>query len=122
MGDHFLIVDDSRLARLMARGLIAERRPEATVVEAEDADSALDAVRASAPRHILLDHNMPGTSGLDLVESLRTLAPSASITLVTANIQSSIRERAEKFGCRFVAKHVTAEKIDGLLSELDTAS
>jgi len=46
---------------------------------------------------------MPGTSGLDLVEGLRGVAPNASMTLVTANIQSAIRQRAEQLGCRFIA-------------------
>jgi len=38
MTEIFLIVDDSRLARIMAAGLIAERRSETSVVEAENAD------------------------------------------------------------------------------------
>jgi CheY-like chemotaxis protein len=115
----FLIIDDSRLARMMAIGLITERRADARIVEAVDADSAMAAVRDTPPDHILLDHNMPGTSGLDLVGALREAAPEASITLVTANIQSSIRERAEAFGCHFIAKPLTAEKMDALLADLD---
>ncbi len=72
--------------------LISERRPDAKVTETIDAESALEAVCGGAP--------------------------DVSITLVTANIQSSIRGRAEEFGCRFVAKPITAEKTDRLLSEL----
>ncbi|MBT5434936.1 MAG: response regulator [Alphaproteobacteria bacterium] len=103
MADKFLIVDDSRLARMMASGLIAERHSDAVVVEAENADQALEAARHQTPDHVILDHNMPGTSGLDLVEGLRGVAPNASMTLVTANIQSAIRQRAEQLGCRFIA-------------------
>lgn len=118
----FLIIDDSRLARLMAIGLITERDADARIVEAVDAESALAAAREAPPDHILLDHNMPGTSGLDLVATLREVAPDASITLVTANIQSAIRERAEAFGCRFIAKPLTAEKIGVLLSDLESGT
>ena len=118
MSEMFLIIDDSRLARMMAVGLITERYPDARVVEAIDAESALTAARDAPPDHILLDHNMPGTAGLDLVDTLRDVAPGASITLVTANIQSSIRERAEAFGCRFIAKPLTAEKVDALFADL----
>jgi CheY-like chemotaxis protein len=114
----FLIIDDSRLARMMAFGLITERYPDAKVVEAVDAETALAAARDAPPKHIFLDHNMPGTAGLDLVDALREAAPTASITLVTANIQSSIRERAEASGCRFIAKPLTAEKVDALLADL----
>ncbi len=113
-----LIVDDSRLARMMVGGLISERWPDCTVVESENAEQALASARTTVPDHIILDHNMPGEVGLDVVERLRDAAPQASITLVTANIQSSIRARAQALGCHFVAKPVTAEKIDRLLSDI----
>lgn len=113
-----LIVDDSRLARLMVSGLIRERWPGATIREVETAEDAIEAVRSDPPDLVILDHNMPGASGLDVVSSLRDAAPRANLTLVTANIQNSIRQRAEAAGCRFVAKPVTAEKIDKLLADI----
>lgn len=113
-----LIVDDSRLARLMVAGLLSERWPTARVREAEDATQALHAVEQEAPDLVILDHNMPGEPGLDVVEKLRAMAPGASIALVTANIQNTMRERASQAGCHFVGKPVTAEKIDKLLADI----
>lgn len=116
-----LIVDDSRLARMMVGSLIAERCPDARVDEAESADQALTSAAGQTPDLVILDHNMPGQAGLDVVARLREIAPGAEIALVTANIQNSIRERASEAGCHFVAKPVTGEKIDKLLADIGTA-
>jgi len=116
-----LIVDDSRLARMMVAGLILERWPNARIREAENADQALVAVAHETPDLVILDHSMPGESGLDVVAKLRASAPVADVALVTANIQSSIRQRASDAGCHFVAKPVTAEKIDKLLADIGIA-
>ncbi|MDA1071335.1 MAG: response regulator [Proteobacteria bacterium] len=113
-----LIVDDSRLARMMVAGLIAERWPTARMRETESAEQALVAVAQEAPDLIILDHSMPGEAGLDAVEKLQASAPRAQIALVTANIQNTTRRRAADAGCHFVAKPVTAEKIDKLLADL----
>lgn len=115
-----LIVDDSRLARLMVAGLISERWPTARVREVENAAQALNAVAQEAPDLVILDHNMPGEAGLDVVGKLREQAPRARIALVTANVQNAMRERASQAGCHFVGKPVTAEKFDKLLAEIES--
>ena len=56
--------------------------------------------------------------GLDLAARLRELAPEASLTLITANIQASIRDQAAALGLRFIAKPVNKEKVADLLVEL----
>ncbi len=115
-----LIVDDSRLARMMVAGLISERWPTARIREVENAAQAISSVAQEAPDLVFLDNNMPGESGLDAVGQLREHAPRAHIALVTANIQNAMRERASQAGCHFVAKPVTAEKIDKLLADIGT--
>ena len=117
-----LIVDDSRLARMMVAGLIAERWPQTAIREASNAEEAIAATAESRPDLVILDYNLPGEAGLDVVERLRKLAPAADIVLVTANIQSAIRRRAEEVGCRFVAKPVTAEKMDKLLADIGSGA
>ena len=113
-----LVVDDSKLARLMVTNLIGERWPQADIREAENADEAFVAIAQGIPDHVIMDHNMPGMDGLDLARRLRDMAPSASLTLITANIQASIREQAAELGCRFIAKPVNEAKIADLLVDL----
>lgn len=118
MSFSILVVDDSKLARLMVANLIAERWPQAEIREAENADQAFLAIEEKIPNHVIMDQNMPGMDGLDLARRLRDEAPDASLTLITANIQASIREQAEALGCRFIAKPVNEAKIADLLVEL----
>lgn len=113
-----LVVDDSRLARLMVTNLISEKWPDAEIREAENAEQAFVAIAEKTPNHVIMDHNMPGMDGLDLARRLRQEAPEASLTLITANIQASIREQAAEIGCHFVAKPVNEAKIANLLGEL----
>jgi two-component system, LytTR family, response regulator len=65
-----LIVDDTPLSRQRTRRYLADE-PDVTVVgECGDAESALEAIRSLEPDLVLLDVQMPGTTGLGLLERL----------------------------------------------------
>lgn len=65
-----LIVDDERLARLELRRMLAGH-PEVEVVgEACNGEEALDLILKLAPDLVLLDIQMPGMTGFDLLERL----------------------------------------------------
>jgi two-component system chemotaxis response regulator CheY len=64
-----LIVDDSRVIRMVARRLFEELHFVAG--EAEDGMSALRACREKMPDLILLDWSMPGMGSVEFVRSLR---------------------------------------------------
>jgi two-component system LytT family response regulator len=65
-----LIVDDTPLSRQRTRRYLTGE-PDAEIVgECGDADSALDAIRTLKPNLLLLDVQMPGTTGLGLLERL----------------------------------------------------
>lgn len=65
-----LIVDDEPLARERLHELLDDR-PDVTVVgEAEDGPAAADALREHAPDLVFLDVQMPGMSGIDVVEEI----------------------------------------------------
>lgn len=67
-----LIVDDSRLARTELRHLLQDF-PHVTVVgEARNADEARAQIEALAPDLLLLDIQMPGQTGFELLASLDT--------------------------------------------------
>lgn len=63
-----LIVDDTRLARKELRQLLAAHPDVAVVGEAEDVDEAVEQVARLAPDLLLLDIQMPGGSGFDVLD------------------------------------------------------
>ena len=66
-----LIVDDSKVIRLVARKILEDLKFETE--EATDGQIALEACRRKMPSAILLDWNMPVMSGIDFLRALRAL-------------------------------------------------
>ena len=64
-----LIVDDSKVVRIMARRIVEDMN--FAVDEAEDGQVALDYCRRQMPDVILLDWNMPVMSGIEFLRELR---------------------------------------------------
>jgi len=114
-GKTVLLVDDSRVARMMTRRLIEVDRPGWTV-EAVSGEDALDKLAQSKPDFVVLDVNMPGIGGLETARRMREQAPALPITLLTANIQDPVRHQAEDLGVGFLAKPVRPEELQAFLS------
>jgi two-component system chemotaxis response regulator CheY len=115
-----LVVDDSRVSRMMARQFILSARPCWSVEDAASGEEALEKVKTISPALILIDVNMPGIGGMAAAEQLRTLCPQAHISLVTANVQNATRNRAAELGIAFMEKPITEARIHALIGALDT--
>lgn len=111
-----LIVDDSKLARIVAGKALAQLQPEWRKLEAGSAAQALDVIEEDAPDIALIDFNMAEKDGLELAAELRGRLPDMPIAIVTANIQDEIIARAREIGAGFVAKPVTADALEAFLS------
>ena len=111
-----LLVDDSKLARIVAGKTIAALHPDWARIEASNADEALDMVKAHAVDVAVLDFNMPGKDGLELAAELRASYPLMPIAIITANVQNEIIARARELNATFVGKPVTEDAIKGFLS------
>jgi two-component system LytT family response regulator len=85
-----LIVDDEPLARRRLRTLLRDEPTVDVIGECEDGPSAVAAVRRLSPDLILLDIQMPGMSGFDVLVELGVTAVPAVI-FVTAHDQHAIR-------------------------------
>lgn len=114
-----LIVDDSRVSRLMARQFILSKHPNWVIEEAATGEEALDKVQSFTPALILLDVNMPGMGGVAAAEQLRKLLPLSAISLLTANVQTATRNRAAELGVGFMEKPITDERIAQLIAPLE---
>lgn len=111
-----LVVDDSKLARIVAGKALNQLRPEWTRVEAASAAEALEIYEGGAIDLALIDFNMTEMDGLELAEALRARAPEMPLAIITANIQDEIIARARAINASFVPKPVTAEGLEGFVS------
>lgn len=79
-----LVEDEEKVARFVARGLKAERY---AVDIAADGNSGLDDVRACAYDLVILDLNLPGISGTELLKHIRKLHPNVPVLILSARDQ-----------------------------------
>lgn len=92
MNHRVLIVDDSKLARMVMASAFRRIRPDWLLTEATNADEALNAIATGTVEIALIDFNMPGLDGLELVSRIRQRQPNLPIALVSA---SQIRNGTE---------------------------
>ena len=85
-----LIVDDSKLARMIMASAFRRVRPDWELSEATSAEEAMSAISAGAIDIALVDFNMPGTDGLELVADIRKIRPAMPVAVVSANLQDEI--------------------------------
>ena len=111
-----LVVDDSKLARMVMASAFRRIRPEWTLIETANADEALATVSSGAVDIALIDFNMPGTDGLELVARIRKTHPAMPVAVVSANIQNEIIERARGLNAGFIPKPLTDEALAAFLS------
>ena len=114
-----LIVDDSKVSRMMISRLIKIKRPGWNLVEAENGDKALEISGANTIDFYSIDLNMPGIDGLEVIRQLQHKLPDSRMALMTANIQDAIKEEANKLGATCIHKPVTEESIDQMLEYFD---
>lgn len=66
-----LIVDDSKVIRMVAKKILQEL--QFSTLEAEDGQVALNICKQQLPDAVLLDWNMPVMNGLEFLRALREL-------------------------------------------------
>jgi CheY-like chemotaxis protein len=111
-----LVVDDSKTARAYCRAILGSLGHE--VVEACDAEDALDRMADRPPDCIVLDLMMPGLTGLEMMEVLGGRSEPAPIVVVTASMDEADRERCMRLGARaFVRKPVSCEELSRAVGE-----
>jgi CheY-like chemotaxis protein len=111
-----LLVDDSKLARIVAGKAISVLQPDWVRVEAGNAEEALRIVGEQKIDVAVLDFNMPDKDGLELATELRDMFPDMPIAVITANVQDEIIAKVRALNATFVGKPVTADVIRGFIT------
>ena len=104
MGTTILIVDDHAGFRAQARALLLAAGYD-VVGEAQDRASALAAVRALEPEVVLLDVQLPDSTGFDIARSLRDEGAPFTIVLTSSREAYDYGDRISRSGARgFISK------------------
>jgi DNA-binding NarL/FixJ family response regulator len=107
-----LIVDDHPVFRHGIAQLIG-RVPDVTICgEADNAKSALDAMRRSNPDVALVDVSLPGTNGIELLKMMLTERPQLIVLMVSMHDESIYALRALRAGAKgYLMKTQAAENL-----------
>jgi two-component system, NarL family, invasion response regulator UvrY len=105
-----LLVDDHAVVRAGVRRLLATE-VDVSILEAESGQEALDVCRREQPDLIVLDLNLPGSSGLELLRRLVQLDKSSKILILSMHSEPVYAARALQAGARgYVSKSAAAEE------------
>ena len=113
---NILLLDDSKVARMQARRVIAEALPQAVLCDTDDLVRVFELVAETPFDLVLIDYNMPKENGLSLAERLKAAQPGLRMALLTANIQESIVQRARGMGLEFLPKPLRPEAVRALFT------
>ena len=79
-----LVVDDSDVLRTVVSHYLDDESDLQVIASVGSAREAVEQARQLSPDVILLDHDMPGRTGLDVLPELRACSPSARIVVFSA--------------------------------------
>jgi len=107
---NILLVDDHAVVRAGVGRLLATEA-NVSILEAESTQEALDVCRRERPDLIILDLNLPGSSGLELLRQLVQLDKSMRILVLSMHSEPVYAARALEAGARgYISKSAAAEE------------
>ncbi len=107
-----LLVDDHEVARRGIEGVLASALPEASFGEAATYAEALSRLREEHWHLVLLDLNLPGRGGLDLLAEVQRLWPRLPAIVVSAYSEEEFALRCLRLGAQgYVTKTAGAKEL-----------
>lgn len=105
-----LVVDDHAIVRSGIRRLLSER-PQIEVLEASSGEEAMSAVLDAPVNLIVLDLNLPGLGGLELLRRLVRAVPKVPILIFSQHAEAIYATKALEAGAQgFVSKNAMPEE------------
>lgn len=114
-----LIVDDSKVVRMVARRILEDLKFE--ILEAEDGKEAMDQCLKEMPDVVLLDWNMPVMNGLDFLRALRKVEGGNDPVVVfctTENDMDHIRQAISAGANEYIMKPFDRAIIEAKFSQV----
>lgn len=114
-----LIADDHELIRHGLRGLLRDHLADVDIIEVSNAKEAVAAAMKGGWDLALVDINMPGRSGLELIRDLKQMHPTLPVLVVSAHTEEDFALRALKLGAAgYVSKQSAADVLVGAVKKV----
>ena len=113
-----LYVEDNIANRLLVRRVL--EASGYSMIEAENAKQALEAIQSHDPDLILMDINMPDIDGYTLTGQLKQIQKLKSVPIIalTANVMRGDRERTIEAGCDgYIQKPIDVDTLPEQIAE-----
>ncbi len=109
---YILIVDDAKDILFLLMHSVKRLGPDYEVITASDGASAMEQLQKQKFDLVITDYMMPGLTGIDLVQAVRSIAPETPVVLMTAHDTRSVRDTVEalKLG-GFIGKPFTVPEV-----------
>jgi len=112
MSTRVFIADDHAIVREGLRRILAADASIEVVGEGKDGREVLDAVRAGGIDVLLLDLQMPGRSGVDLIKQLKSERPALRVLVLSMHDEQQYAERAIRAGAAgYLTKDTAAKQL-----------
>ncbi len=118
MAIRILIADDHGVLRAGLRSLLNAEADLEVVGEAGDGQEALRQVAALQPEVLLLDINMPGLSGIEVLAVVRRDYPAVAVLVLTVHEDETLLQEAIRVGAAgyIIKRAVESELINAIHS------
>ena len=97
-----LLADDSILVRERLAAQVARIEGVEVVAQTGDVPTTLETIQKLAPDVVILDIRMPGGSGIQILETVKTERPALTAIMLTAYPLPQYRERCLESGADFI--------------------
>ena len=117
-GGVILYVEDNPANVTFMRGLVSSL-PDVELLTAPTAEEGLRLARAHQPSAIIMDINLPGSSGVDALRALRSAIETRAIPVIALTAAATERDRKQGVRAGFHRYLTKPVQVDELLSALE---
>lgn len=110
-----MIVDDSKVSRMMIKAIIKDKYSDIDILEAGDGEEALSLSEGNNIDFYSVDYNMPKMDGIEFVTKMRELKSTAKFSLLTANIQDATHKKAKELDAACINKPINENSIINMM-------
>jgi len=111
-----MLVDDSGTMRSIVRKILSASHFALDIHEAAEGMAALEQLRSSNFGLVVVDYNMPGLNGFDMLSQIKREIPNVAVVMMSSTLEHGIADKARAAGAlAFLKKPFYPADIDAML-------